>query len=41
MSKLESVLEKWKEDPGFMSNVTRWEVLPAVEGVYQDFPRLP
>jgi DEAD/DEAH box helicase domain-containing protein len=38
MSKLESVLEKWKEDPDFMSSVTRWEVLPAAEGVYKNFP---
>lgn len=38
MSKLNELLERWKEDPAFLCNVTRWEVLPAVEGAYRDFP---
>ncbi len=38
MSKLGEVLAKWREDPDFNSGVTRWEVLPASEGVYEEFP---
>ncbi|MEW5784376.1 MAG: DEAD/DEAH box helicase [Bacillota bacterium] len=38
MSKLEALLEQWRENLGFMANVTRWEVLPAVEGSYSTFP---
>jgi DEAD/DEAH box helicase domain-containing protein len=38
MSKLTELLERWKEDPAFLANVTRWEILPAVDGTYLDFP---
>jgi DEAD/DEAH box helicase domain-containing protein len=38
MSRLEEVLNRWQKDADFMSNVSRWEVLPACEGVYRDFP---
>ncbi|HOL16711.1 MAG TPA: DEAD/DEAH box helicase [Bacillota bacterium] len=38
MSNLSKLLERWKEDPSFMANVTRWEVLPATEGSYRAFP---
>ncbi|NLY38571.1 MAG: DEAD/DEAH box helicase [Firmicutes bacterium] len=38
MSRLEKLLAQWKENPRFMANVTRWEVIPAREGSYCDFP---
>ncbi len=38
MSKLTEVLQQWKNDPAFMSNITRWEVVPAKEGRFRDFP---
>jgi len=38
MTTLEKLLHKWRHDPAFMQNVSRWEVLPATEGVYSDFP---
>ncbi len=38
MSALEQILQQWKDNPSFMSSVTRWEVIPAVEGAYRDFP---
>ena len=40
MSKLNELLQQWKEDPAFISNVTRWEVVPARDGIYRDFPEL-
>ncbi|MDW7738490.1 MAG: DEAD/DEAH box helicase [Bacillota bacterium] len=38
MTVLPDILLKWSEDPTFMSNVTRWEVVPAYNGEYLDFP---
>lgn len=38
MSKLTEILQQWKEDPAFMSNVTRWEVVPESKGLYRDLP---
>ncbi len=38
MSGLEELLARWREDPAFMRNVTRWEELPARDGAYVDFP---
>ncbi|MFO7952208.1 MAG: DEAD/DEAH box helicase [Bacillota bacterium] len=38
MSKLIETLNQWKDDPSFMSNVTRWETVPEKEGNYADFP---
>ncbi len=38
MTKLQNLLEQWRENPAFMSNVTRWEIVPAQEGNYCDFP---
>ncbi len=38
LSKLSTVLEQWKDSPSFMSKVTRWEVVPAKEGCYREFP---
>ncbi|NLA27071.1 MAG: DEAD/DEAH box helicase [Firmicutes bacterium] len=38
MSPLEELLSRWQDDSNFMSNVTRWEELPAREGAYADFP---
>lgn len=38
MSKLSKLLERWRNEPSFMANVTRWEVLPATEGSYCAFP---
>ena len=38
MTQLIDLLDRWKEEPSFMANVTRWEVLPALEGDYRDFP---
>ncbi len=38
MSNLTEMLQHWQSDPAFMSSVTRWEVVPAVEGKYADFP---
>ncbi len=35
---LTKVLEDWKNDSGFMENVTGWSVIPAKEGVYEDLP---
>ena len=39
MSKLNKLLQQWKEDPAFINNVTRWEVVPARDGIYLDFPK--
>ncbi len=38
MPKLTELLQQWKDDPAFMSNVTRWSVVPESEGDYYDFP---
>lgn len=38
MTKLTEKIQEWKEDPTFMNSVTRWEVVPAQEGTYKDFP---
>lgn len=38
MSKLEELLQEWRETPAFLSNVTRWEVTTAAKGTYHDFP---
>ena len=31
-------IEKLKNDPDFMKNVTNWQVVPAREAQYADFP---
>lgn len=36
--KLNVFLEQLKQSPEFMQNVTRWQTIPASEGVYRDFP---
>ena len=38
MSPLDELLQQWQNNPEFMSSVTRWEVVPAVEGSYRDIP---
>jgi len=38
MTKLNSMLQLWKDDQEFMNGVTRWEVVPASEGLFNDFP---
>ncbi len=38
MSNLDKLLQQWKDNPAFMSSVTRWEVVPAREGRYREFP---
>lgn len=38
MPGLKELLKRWKDDPAFMDNVTRWEVLPALDGSCRDFP---
>jgi DEAD/DEAH box helicase domain-containing protein len=38
MADLDAVLKHWQEDPAFMNNVTRWEVIPARKGCFADFP---
>ena len=38
MPNLDEILKQWQDDPSFMSNVTRWETVPAREGSYVDFP---
>ncbi len=38
MNNLDKLLQRWKDDPAFMSNVTRWEIVPPSEGSYADFP---
>ena len=38
MTKLEKMLEQRSENPGFMSNMTRREVIPAEKGSYRDYP---
>ncbi len=38
MSNLSEMLQLWQEDPAFMSNVTRWEIVPESKGDYLDFP---
>ncbi len=38
MNSLNELLQQWKDDPAFMSNVTRWEVVPPSQGSYADFP---
>ncbi len=38
MNNLDKLLQQWKDDPAFMSNVTRWEIVPPSDGSYADFP---
>ncbi|MBW6463928.1 MAG: DEAD/DEAH box helicase [Firmicutes bacterium] len=38
MTILNKILQQWKDDPSFMSSVTRWEIVPAKEGRYREFP---
>ncbi len=38
MTKLDQILRQWKDDPQFMRGVTRWEVVPAREGTFSQFP---
>lgn len=38
MGPLDDLLQQWQNNPEFMSSVTRWEIVPAVEGSYRDFP---
>ncbi|HSW35633.1 MAG TPA: DEAD/DEAH box helicase, partial [Candidatus Limnocylindrales bacterium] len=38
MSKLTELLQQWKNDPAFMSNITRWEIMAATDGSFRDFP---
>ncbi|MCJ7806986.1 MAG: ATP-dependent RNA helicase, partial [Clostridia bacterium] len=38
MTKLNEILQQWKDDPAFMSNITRWEVVPTTEGCFCNFP---
>lgn len=38
MTELADLIKGWREDPAFMSHVTRWEVIPESEGCYADFP---
>ncbi len=38
MTGLNELLQQWQNDPAFMSNVTRWEVVPPSEGSFSDFP---
>ncbi len=39
MNDLNELLQQWKDDPAFMSNVSRWEIVPPAEGSYADFPQ--
>ncbi|MGI6614446.1 MAG: DEAD/DEAH box helicase [Dethiobacteria bacterium] len=38
MSVLEKLLSQWRDDLPFRRNVTRWETIPAQEGLYSNFP---
>ena len=38
MSVLEKLLSQWRDDLSFRRNVTRWETIPAQEGLYSNFP---
>ncbi len=38
MPNLNELLKEWRDDPAFMSNVTRWEVVPESAGIFFDFP---
>jgi len=38
MGELNELLRQWKDDPAFIANVTRWEVVPPSEGSYSGFP---
>lgn len=38
MSGLEELIARWRDDPAFMRNVTRWEEIPAREGSYEELP---
>ena len=38
MGQLDELLQQWQNNPEFMCSVTRWEVVPAVEGSYRDIP---
>jgi len=35
---LAEILKQWKDDPEFMNNITRWEIIPAEEGTFSDYP---
>ena len=35
---LEQLLDRLKNNPSFMANVTRWETIPARDGRYADYP---
>ncbi len=38
MPKLNELLQQWRDNPTFMSNVTRWETVPASEGNFSEIP---
>jgi DEAD/DEAH box helicase domain-containing protein len=38
MADLEILLPEWREDPSFMSSVTRWEIIPESKGRFAEFP---
>jgi len=38
LGQLDKLLQQWQNNPEFMCSVTRWEVVPAVEGSYRDIP---
>jgi DEAD/DEAH box helicase domain-containing protein len=38
MTQLAEILKQWQENPSFMNNITRWEVVPATKGLFLDFP---
>ncbi len=38
MTKLDSILNNWKNNPGFMANVSRWEIIPASSGIFSEIP---
>ena len=38
ISALEELLAQWRDDLSFRRNVTRWETIPAQEGLYSAFP---
>ena len=38
MEKLVNILNIWQNNPDFMANVSRWEIIPASEGLYSAIP---
>ncbi len=38
MTELKIILQQWKDNPSFMKNVTRWEVVPESAGRYRNYP---